>query len=202
MTDKPTTKLELVGLPISVGNPHAAADFAIDQSHMEEFAMVDEGPAEVTCAKPPKGVFFTVRAETGKPYQDRGFYFLLELKDRDPYLVAPAIAQMKKEEDVIRPVLIARYVTMAGEEGLWALKLDQSEGRSNAWNRSAMTVLKVAEGGKWVRLISAKGRYGYNVSKKTLEQTPPRFSSRPFQELINSAFREEQLISSLDHEVW
>ena len=137
-----------------------------------------------------------------KPYQDRGYYFLLEMKDRDPYLVAPAIAQMKKEEDVIRPVLIVRYVTMAGEEGLWALKLDQSEGKSNAWNRSAMTVLKVAEGGKWVRLISAKGRYGYNVSKKTFELTPPRFSSRTFQELINSAFREEQLISSLDHEVW
>ena len=55
MTEKPT-KLELVGLPISVGNPPSAADFAIDQSHMEEFAMVDEGPAEVTCAKPPKGV--------------------------------------------------------------------------------------------------------------------------------------------------
>ena len=162
---------------------------------MEEFAMVDEGPAEVTCAKPPKGVFFTVRAEVTKPWQDRGYYFLLEMKDRDPYLIAPAIAQMKKEEDVIRPVLIVRYVTMAGEEGLWALKLDQSEGRS-------MTVLRVADEGKWVRLISAKGRYGHNVSKKTFELTPPRFSSRPFQELINSAFREEQLISSLDHEVW
>ena len=41
--------------PISVGNPLTAADLAIDQSHMEEFATVEEGPAEVTCAKPPKG---------------------------------------------------------------------------------------------------------------------------------------------------
>ena len=188
--------------PISVGNPLSAADLAIDQSHMEEFATADEGPAEVTCAKPPKGVFFTVRAETSKPWQDRGFFFLLEMKDRDPYVVAPAIAKLKKEEDVIRPVLIVRYVTMAGEEGLWALKLDPPEGRSNQWNRSAMTVLKVADEGRWVRLISAKGRYGHNVSRKTFELTPPRFSSRTFQELINSAFREEQIITSLNHEVW
>ena len=79
--------------PISVGNPLTAADLAIDQSHMEEFATVEEGPAEVTCAKPPKGVFFTVRAEVSKPWQDRRFYFLLEMKDRDPYIVAPAVAQ-------------------------------------------------------------------------------------------------------------
>ena len=188
--------------PISVGNPLTAADLAIDQSHMEEFTTVEEGPAEVTCAKPPKGVFFTVRAEVSKPWQDRRFYFLLEMKDRDPYIVAPAVAAQKKEEDVIRPVLIVRYVTMAGEEGLWALKLDPPEGKSNSWNRSAMNVLKAADEGQWVRLISAKGRYAHNVSKKTLVTTPPRFSSRTFQELVNSAFPEEQTITSLDHEVW
>jgi hypothetical protein len=53
--------------PISAGNPLAAADLAIDQSHMEEYTTAEEGPAEVTCAKPPKGVFFTTFPETGKP---------------------------------------------------------------------------------------------------------------------------------------
>ena len=67
--------------PISVGNPLAAADLAIDQSHMEEFTMAEEGPAEVTCGKPPKGSFFAVRAEISKPWQDRRFYYLLEVKD-------------------------------------------------------------------------------------------------------------------------
>ena len=42
--------------------------------------------------------------------------------------------------------------------------------------------------GKWVRLMSAKGHYRYQVSQKTLEQTPPRFSDRTFQELVNLAF--------------
>ena len=55
-----------------------------------------------------------------------------------------------------------------------------------------MTVLKVADEGQWVRLMSAKGRYHSHVSKKTLEQTPPRFSSRTFQELVNFAFRKSR----------
>ena len=98
-----------IELPINVGNPLNAADLAIDQSHMEEFATADEGPAEVTCAKPPKGIFFAVCPEANKAWQNRRFYFLLEVKDRDPFLVAPAIAKQKKEEgeDTIRPVLCA-----------------------------------------------------------------------------------------------
>jgi hypothetical protein len=188
--------------PISAGNPLAAADLAIDQLHMEEYTTAEEGPAEVTCAKPPKGVFFTTFPETGKPWENRGFYFLAELPNRDPYIIAPAVAKLKSEEDVLRLVLIVRYVTMAGEEGLWALKLDPPDGKSNAWNRSAMNVLKAADEGKWVRLISAKGHYTHNVSKKTFETTPPRRSSRTFKELINSAFPEEQTVTSLDHEIW
>jgi hypothetical protein len=195
---------EDMALPIAVGNPLAAADLAIDQSHMEEFATAEEGPAEVTCAKPPKGVFFTVIPETSKPWQNRRFYFMLEVKDRDPFLVAPAIAKQKKEEgeDTIRPVLIVRYVTMAGDEGLWALKLDPPDGKSNAWNRSAMKVLKIADESKWVRLMSGKGQYGYNVSGKTFEKTPPRHTSRSYDELINGAFPEGQVVLDGSHEIW
>ena len=189
--------------PISVGNPLTAADLAIDQSHMEEFATAEEGPPEVTCAKPPKGTFFTVRAETGKPWQDRGFYFLLEMKDRDPYIVAPAIAKLKKEEDVIRPVLIVRYVTMAGEEGLWALKLDPPDGkverleqvghdRSQGRRRRQMGAADVGEGS--LSLTTYRRR----------RSSKPRPASRtaPFKELVNLAFPEDQTVTSLDHEIW
>jgi hypothetical protein len=187
--------------PISVGNPLTAADLAIDQSHMEEFTTDEEGPPDVTCAKPPKGTYFTVRGETSKPWQDRGFYFLLELQDRDAYIVAPDIAKLKKEEDVIRPVLMVRYVTMAGEEGLWALKIDSPDRKANAWNKSAMMALKVAEEGRWVRLMSAKGHYHHKISKNTYEQTPPRYSNRTFVDLVNIVFG-DRMIVDLNHEVW
>jgi hypothetical protein len=178
MSDK-TIKLvatpEDVVPPISVGNPLTAADFAIDQSHLEEYTSDEEGPPDVTCAKPPKGTFLTVRAETTAIWQDRRCYFLLELKDRDPYLVLPHIAKLKKEEDVIRPVLMVRYVTMAGEEGLWALKMDPPDRKANAWNRSAMTALKVAEEGHWVRLMTAKGRYSHGFEEDLRADAAPLF---------------------------
>jgi hypothetical protein len=190
-----TNKSELaMQLPMSVGSPAAAASLAIDQSHMEEFASAEEKSSDVRLGKPPKGNYFTVRVE------DRAYYFILEMEGRDPYIVAPSIAKQKTDEDVIRPILVVRYITMAGEEGLWLLKLDRPDAKSNRFNTSALRILEEAEKG-WVRLISAKGHYRYQVSKKTLEQTPARFSNRSFQELINIAFR-DRVIDSLDHEIW
>ena len=90
---------------------------------------------------------------------------------------------------------------MAGEEGLWPLKLDLTDTRSNPFNKSAQLVLEIASGGKWVRLISAKGHYKHQVSKKTLEQVIPKFTNRTFDELVDIAFR-DRAINSLDHEIW
>jgi hypothetical protein len=190
-------------VPITVGNPAAAASLAIDQSHMEEFANLEEQSSIVECKRPAKGIFFTVRPETTKPWQDRKFYFLLELEGRDPYLVAPDIAKQKSDEDVIRPVLIARYVTMKGDEGLWPLKLDQPDARSNPFNQSALHILEIAGTRKWVRIVSGKKQkhYRHQISPRTFEQVPPRFSERSFDDLINIAFK-DRIITSLDHEIW
>jgi hypothetical protein len=152
--------------------------------------------------RPVKGSFFTVRPELARPWRDRRFYFLLELEGRDPYIVAPLIAnEKKKEEDTIRPVMLVRFVTMTGEEGLWPLKLNPSDGRSNSWNTSALNILSIAEKG-WVRMLSLKKEYGYQKSKKTLEETPPQFSDRTFDELVDAAFTEGQTVTSLDHPIW
>jgi hypothetical protein len=192
---------KLKAAPITVGNPLNAASLAIDQSHMEDFANAEEKCSVIECRRPPKGVFFTVRPETAMPYQDRAFYFLLQMEGRDPYIVAPDIAKQKQDEDTIRPVLLVRYVTMAGEEGLWPLKLDPPDGKSNRWNASALNILEIAASGKWVRIVSMKKEYRYQVSKRTFEETPPRFSDRPFQDLVDDAFK-ERIVISLNHEIW
>jgi hypothetical protein len=188
--------------PITVGNPVAAASLAIDQSHLEDYASAEERSSVVKSERPPKGVFFTVRAETpGELWKDRAFYFLLEFGGRDPYIVAPAIAKAKEEEDVIRPVLLVRYVTMAGEEGLWPLKINRSDAKSNPWNTSALNVLDIAAGGKWVRLVSTGNHYRHQVSRKNFEQVPPKFTDRSFDELVDIAYK-DKTITTLDHEIW
>jgi hypothetical protein len=216
MKNKTDPKLEIVDnsiVPVTVGDPNNAADLAIDQEHLEEFVSSgSEGEAAVVeCRRPPRGIFFTVRAESGKPWKDRGFYWFLEMDGRDPYIVHPEIAKQKAdEEDTIRPVLIVRYVTMAGEEALWALKLDRQDGRTNSYNSSAMNILRLAEAGSkdgkeaWIRILSAgqkQKHYRYQKSKKTLDKVPPRFSDRSFKELIDLAFK-DRVITSLDHEIW
>jgi hypothetical protein len=212
---KDTPKLHAVDTtddiaPVTVGNPDAAADLAIDQEHLEEYVNSgSEGePGDVVCERPPKGIFFTVPAEQGKPWQNRGFYWYLEMEGRDPYIVHPSIAEQKKdEEDTLRPVLIVRYVTMAGDEALWALKLDQPDGMSNSYNRSAMNILALAESGLWMRIMSAaRGQqknkhYRYQKSRKTLEQVPPKYTKRTFKELIDICFK-DRVITGLDHEIW
>jgi hypothetical protein len=187
--------------PVTVGNPSAAASLAIDQSHMEDFANPEAQSSIVACQRPPKGLIFTVRPEKNKPFQNRAFYFLLQMEGRDPYIVAPAIADAKKEEDTVRPVLIVRYVTMAGDEGLWPLKLDRPDGKSNHWNTSALNILEIAASEKWVRIVSLKNHYRHQVSKKTFKEVPPKFSDRPFGDLVNIAFK-DRIITSLDHEIW
>jgi hypothetical protein len=150
--------------PITVGNPASAGSLAIDQAHMEELVSSDAQSSVVECQRPPRGIFFAVRPEPEKPWKDRGFYWLLQMEGRDPYLVSPAIAEKKKdEEDTLRPVMLVRYVTMAGEEGLWPLKLNPSDGKSNAWNTSALNILALAEKG-WVRIVSMKKHYRHQIS--------------------------------------
>ena len=196
-------------VPIAVGNPAKAASLAIDQSHLDEY--FGDGKTEssvIQCGKPPKGVYFTVMPEPTKPWQNRGFYWVLELEGRGPYFVTPDIAKIKADEDVLRPVLVVRYVTMAGVEGLWLIKINPPDGRANLWNASARNVMEIAANGtpkapgqKWVRLKSGKGQYEHKVSPKTIENTPPQFSDRTFVELVGIA-SEDRIIDSLDHEAW
>jgi hypothetical protein len=192
--------------PMNVGEPADAASLAIDQKHLEDFLQTDMKPGVVECKRPPKAIFFTVRKEDPKEaWKDRAIYFVLEPAGRDPFLVPPAIAaQKKEEEDTIRPVLLVRYVTMAGEEGLWPLKLNPQDGKSNRWNTSAMDVLRTAENGAWVRLIGliSRGEYRVQVSGKKMTDVPPRFSERTFKELVNAAFPPDRVINSLDHPIW
>src|SRR5262249_61423466 len=104
-------------------------------------------------------------------------------------------------EHTLRRCGLCAYVLRKGGEGLWPIKLNPPDRRGNRWNTSAQTVLHTAESGKWVRIIS-KGEYRYSISKKTMEETPPRFSERSFKELVNEAFPPDRVIKTLDHPIW
>ena len=97
--------------------------------------------------------------------------------------------------------MLVRFATMVGNEGLWPVKMNPTDGRANAWNTSALNILRIAEK-NWVRIKSRKKQYLHRVSNKTFEDTPPKFSDRPFGELVNSAFPEDRTVTTSDHEIW
>jgi hypothetical protein len=192
------------GGSVTAVNPSRASAFAIPQDHMQELLTEGGGTSSaVECRRPPKGHFFTVQSETGGVWENRGFYFLLEIEGRDAYLVDPRLAKEKldrqEDDDVIRPVLLVRFVTMAGVEGLWPVKLDRGE-KTNAWNVSARNILRIAEGQAWVRIVSSKGQYQHQQSRKSWSDVPPRFTGRAFSELVDAAFADRFV--EREHKVW
>jgi hypothetical protein len=69
---------------------------------------------------------------------------------------------------------------------------------------SALNILAIASEGKWVRIMSnpkAK-QYSYQVSGKKFEDVPPRFTNRPFLDLIDMHFTQDRKVNDLDHEIW
>ena len=116
--------------PISVGNPLTAADLAIDQSHMEEFTTGRRRAGRGHLRQAAEG--HVLHRARGNQQALAGPALLFPAGGEGPRSLhrrARYRRQQKKEEDVIRPVLIVRYVTMAGDEGLWALKLDPPDGK-------------------------------------------------------------------------
>jgi hypothetical protein len=176
---------------------------------MEEFTKTEEEKSSaVKCERPPKGTFFTVpkeeKDEEGKVITPNSrLVFLLELPGRETYLLTPAIANKHSDEDVIRPALLVRYVSMLAEEGLWPVKLDPADQKPNSWNVSARNIVKAAIGA-WVRIISKQknGQYRHSVSPKSIEQEKPKFSNRSIDDLIDAAYDENHRVHDDNHEVW
>jgi hypothetical protein len=188
--------------PITVGNPARASSFIVDQSHLEE--ILTDGGAQssvVQCRRPPKGHFFTCKAEVDATWENRGVVFFLERDGCDPLVVNPEVAKGKidEQEDTVRPVLLVRYVTMLGEEALWPIKIDRGD-KANAWNVSARNILAIAEKRTWVRIRSTRGCYLHQVSRKTWEDVPPKFTDRTFKELTDIAFAGRMV--DADHPIW
>jgi len=191
-------------VPITVGNPSSIASFVIDQSHMEEFTKTEEEKSSVVEVKrPPRATYFTVpKEEEGKP--NSLLVFLLELPGRETFIVTPPVANKHSDEDVIRPSLHVRYVTMLGEEALWPIKLDPPDAaKPNKWNASAKNILKDAIGA-WVRLISKQkeGQYRHSISPISIEKEKPKFSNRSIYDLLDAAYDKDHRVLDDNHEVW
>ena len=123
---------------------------------------------------------------------------VIVLKDeRETYLVDPDLwAEIPQE---LMPMQLVTAINRQKVLFLWPVKLPDSSGRRDNWNRSALDAIDAAKTG-WVRVQANMSGGFYEVSAATGPLSEPEWPEISFQEIIRVAFRDHH-IQSTDHPV-
>jgi hypothetical protein len=149
---------------------------------------------KVPIRKPLKQAFNRVHPDEGY----RINIGLLQLKtEGETYIVSPSLAAELVEETT--PVCLFTTVDRQGEVFLWPVKLPDSLGKIDEWNKSAMVGAQHAME-DWVRVSANRSLGCYEVFKAKGELEEPSWPIKTFDELIEIAFK-DYFIDSLDHPV-
>ena len=123
---------------------------------------------------------------------------VLELKDeREMYLVNPDLWSQVSGELV--PVVLITAINRQGVVFVWPVRLPGADGRSNAWNDSALEAATLATT-RWVRITANLSLGAYEVFEATSALPEPEWPDSTFNALLEIAFK-GHYVDSLDHPV-
>ena len=146
----------------------------------------------VPVRKPNRQEF--VRVRKGEDHQLQTA--ILEMKeDRESFLVDPSLWNELPGE--IIPKVILTAINRQGILFLWPIRLPGPDGRSDAWNDSALQAASIAED-KWVRVAANMSLGAYDVYDAGSELADPEWPELEFQKIIEIAFK-DRFIASMDH---
>jgi len=146
----------------------------------------------VPCRKPNRHEFVRVRAgeawrlETGV-FEDK--------VNREMYLVDPSLWTELLGEVV--PVALFLAISRQGDVFIWPVKLPGADGRSNAWNDSAIQAAQLAET-KWVRMAANMNAGYYDTFEAAAELSAPEWPELSFQEIVRLSFK-DRFIRDTEH---
>ena len=146
----------------------------------------------VPCRKPNRHEFVRVRPgvdwrlETGV-FEDK--------VNREVYLVRRDLWPELAGE--VYPVCLFLAVNRQGDVFLWPAKLPGTDGRSNAWNDSALAAARLAET-KWTRLAANMGAGMYDTFEAAGELSEPEWPELSFREILELCFK-GRFIQDVDH---
>ncbi|MFO0852417.1 MAG: hypothetical protein U0871_28230 [Gemmataceae bacterium] len=125
---------------------------------------------------------------------------VIELKeDAETYLVDPDLWPELAGETTFSPRLLMTAINRQGTLFLWPVRLPGSDGRIDAWSKSAMDAAEYASK-QWVRVQANMSLGAYEVYAATGNLPDPEWPTTDFRELLRVAFRDRH-ITSLDHPV-
>ena len=123
---------------------------------------------------------------------------VLELKEeRETYLVARELWPELPGEIVPKVLLTA--ISRQDVTFVWPIRLPDSDGRLDEWNRSALEAASRAES-HWVKLVANRSLGAYDVYDATGKLPDPEWPEASLGELLKIAFK-DRYIESLNHSV-
>jgi len=156
---------------------------------------VESGVDAVRVEKPRKGDFVYVHPD----WRDYLWIILGDFRrKRDAHLVAPNVAAGHLQ--VCRKVLIVPYCDIDGNYFLWPIPQEDSVGRINEYNKSAMRQV-VRAAGKWCQFEANLGNQTYNLYEALEQREAPKWPPEGLPFLIRKAF-EDRIMTTPDHPIF
>lgn len=111
------------------------------------------------------------------PYADREKWMpvaiIEDATDKTSYILTGEMAR-QLETGEWSPKILVPYITRQGTVSLWPIRLPDSEGKLDTWNRSALSIA-TANGNQWIRVTSSKEAKGYQTTKPVAAFPPPEW---------------------------
>ncbi len=189
--DRFTTTTTTTTTKSDAPNPFDPASLRLSQDYIGTVG-VRKVLTTVPCRKPNRHEF--VRVRPGEEWRIETAAFEDKVS-RDVYLVERTLWGELAGE--VYPVCLFLTVNRQSDVSLWPVKLPASDGKSNAWNESALAAARLAES-KWVRVAANMGAGLYDVFEAAGELTDPTWPELAFPEVLRLCFR-DRFIQSLDH---
>lgn len=138
-----------------------------------------------------------------RTHPDTSFHIntcVVELKeDNELYLVDPSLWTELAGESTFGPRALITTINRQNVLFLWPIRLPNSDGRIDDWNRSALDASQIAKE-KWVRVQSNRSLGAYEVFEATGNCGDPSWEVPKFSELLRIAFK-DKFIRDLEHPV-
>lgn len=123
---------------------------------------------------------------------------ILEIKEEgENYIVSPDLIPQLSNEVVIKRLHVA--INRQNSLFIWPIRLPNSEGKIDDWNRSALSIAELAKR-DWVRVVSNRniGMYESLIAAYKENIPEPEWPEESFEKIIQAAFK-DRIISTLDH---
>jgi hypothetical protein len=187
---------------MTVMKPDDAFDPTIDLDRLrlgQNFADVVGVKKElliVPIRKPDRQSFIRVRAEPEWSLTTATLT-VKEERGSETYIVDRSLWDALPGELV--PTLLVVCSTRQNTLFVWPLRLPNSDGRSDAWSRSALSAAEMAKT-QWVRVAANMMAGLYDVFSASADLSEPEWPDVSFQRVMELAFQ-DRFIRSVDHPV-